>query len=1061
MQGRRALFLPFALSMLLAVQSPVASGTAGRNESGLIASDSARAPVLPERGPSNGIADSLLRAAAAAFAAGETPPQDPRLFWRGEKVLVQITFDVPKAEVVRALSALGGELSAEIGGPYLEAWIPVQRLAALGASRGIVAVRAPTLVNEPTEPSSGQIVTSGSGAYGSEPVGKTNAAAWQATGWSGAGLKVGIIDYFTTSGWSASASAGEVPSAPAGTFCRIGGSACSVWSLGDNHGVAVAETIMDMAPGATLYLAYAQTAADLSAVINYFASQGVKIISRSLTAEFDSAGNGTGALNTVASNAVAAGMAWFNASGNSAAGAYWRGPWRDLDGDGWLEFDSYGDEDLAFYCGFVNGLRWSDWVSSGRTDYDAYIFETPYSSNPEGYGASDQTAGQDPIERPSTSCSSDYDIDYLRVGLWAAGSGTSGDTLEFMTNTAGFDHYQSAYSAGAPIVDSSTLGVMAVGAIDPWNGTTIAPYSSRGPTNDGRMKPELSAASNFSSFIEGSFNGTSAATPVVAGAAALVLQAYPNATPASLMNWLRSSAVVDRGTAGPDNTYGAGELYLPSPPGSVLSSPTVTVTKAGTGSGTVASSPAGISCGSTCSAVFPGLSSVTLTATPAAGSTFVGWSGEGCSGTSTCTVAMTAARGVVATFASTGQVLTVSKSGTGAGTVTSSPAGISCGATCSATFPGGTSVTLAASPTSGSVFSGWSGACAGTGTCSVSMTTSRNVTATFTAVSALTVARTSLNSATGTVTSSPVAISCGSTCSALFATGGTVTLTATPASGSGLYGWSANCTPINATSCTVSMDASKTVTATFQAVRTLAVTKTGLGTVVSNIGGISCGATCSAPYWYGTSVTLTATPASGYRLSSWTNCPSISTDTCTASMTTNRTITANFAQITYALTITKSSVGSGTGTVTSNPTGISCGSTCSRSFAVGTNVTLTATPASGSVFRGWSVNCTPVTATTCTVAMDAAKTVTATFATTRTLTVTKTNGSYGTVTSSPAGINCGSTCAYAYVYGTSVVLTASPVAGRMLTSWTNCPSISGNTCTVSMTTARTVTANFA
>ncbi len=163
----------------------------------------------------------------------------------------------------------------------------------------------------------------------------------------------------------------------------------------------------------------------------------------------------------------------------------------------------------------------------------------------------------------------------------------------------------------------------------------------------------------------------------------------------------------------------------------------LTVTREGTGSGTVASSPAGIDCGATCTFDFDSGTSVTLTATPASGSSFTGWSGSGCSGTSTCTVTMSEARAVNAEFAVVppGQFdLTVSKSGTGAGTVTSSPAGINCGSDCSETLVDGTSVTLTASPASGSSFTAWSGAgCSGTSTCTVVMSEARAVTAQFTA----------------------------------------------------------------------------------------------------------------------------------------------------------------------------------------------------------------------------------------------------------------------------------------------------------------------------------------
>jgi hypothetical protein len=154
----------------------------------------------------------------------------------------------------------------------------------------------------------------------------------------------------------------------------------------------------------------------------------------------------------------------------------------------------------------------------------------------------------------------------------------------------------------------------------------------------------------------------------------------------------------------------------------------VTVAKAGTGSGTVTSSPAGISCGATCSATYEIGSSVTLSPAAATGSTFAGWSGA-CSGTGACTVVANAAKSVTATFTLQRFALNVTKSGRG--TVTSAPAGIACGATCSAAFNYGTSVVLTASPTSTTKFMGWSGDCSGTGTCTLSMTANHAATATF------------------------------------------------------------------------------------------------------------------------------------------------------------------------------------------------------------------------------------------------------------------------------------------------------------------------------------------
>ena len=85
----------------------------------------------------------------------------------------------------------------------------------------------------------------------------------------------------------------------------------------------------------------------------------------------------------------------------------------------------------------------------------------------------------------------------------------------------------------------------------------------------------------------------------------------------------------------------------------------------------------------------------------------------------------------VAGPAPSGYLLTAAKAGNGSGTVTSQPAGIDCGTTCSGNYATGTSVTLSATPASGSTFAGWSGDCSGAATCTVSMTQARTVTATF------------------------------------------------------------------------------------------------------------------------------------------------------------------------------------------------------------------------------------------------------------------------------------------------------------------------------------------
>ncbi|MCW8965751.1 MAG: hypothetical protein OQK82_03560, partial [Candidatus Pacearchaeota archaeon] len=148
------------------------------------------------------------------------------------------------------------------------------------------------------------------------------------------------------------------------------------------------------------------------------------------------------------------------------------------------------------------------------------------------------------------------------------------------------------------------------------------------------------------------------------------------------------------------------------------------------GSGTVTSSPSGINCGSYCAQSYSSATSVTLTANPSTGYTFSSWSGA-CSGSGTCTVSMTSSKNVTANFSRITYNLIVSKSGNGIGTVTSSPNGINCGSYCSKSYNSGTSVTLTADPSSIYSFYGWGGDCSGTGNCTVSMTSSKNVTAYF------------------------------------------------------------------------------------------------------------------------------------------------------------------------------------------------------------------------------------------------------------------------------------------------------------------------------------------
>jgi uncharacterized repeat protein (TIGR01451 family) len=197
----------------------------------------------------------------------------------------------------------------------------------------------------------------------------------------------------------------------------------------------------------------------------------------------------------------------------------------------------------------------------------------------------------------------------------------------------------------------------------------------------------------------------------------------------------------------------------------------LTVTEGGTGTGTVTSAPAGISCPSGCSASFASGTAVTLTATPTNGSVFAGWGAGPCEGTGTCTFTITAATAVVANFTAgtaTNFILTVTEAGTGSGNVTSAPLGINCPDGCSGSFASGTQVTLTETPSEGSVFAGWSGACSGSETCVVTVAAATAVTATFN------------NSSGGVVITIP--------------SGGSTTATTTPG-GTSYYGLIITCAP--------------------------------------------------------------------------------------------------------------------------------------------------------------------------------------------------------------------------------------------------------------------------
>lgn len=258
--------------------------------------------------------------------------------------------------------------------------------------------------------------------------------------------------------------------------------------------------------------------------------------------------------------------------------------------------------------------------------------------------------------------------------------------------------------------------------------------------------------------------------------------------------------------------------------------------------------------------------------------------------------------------------LSVTNQGTGVGTVTSSPSGISCGSTCSASFAAGTAVTLTAQATTGSTFSGWSGACTGSSSsCSVSMDSARSVTANFsTEVTTRTLTLSKSGNGTGSVTSSPSGLSCAMDCngaSSNFSKTATITLTAQASSGSTFAGWGGACSGTG--SCTIAAGTSSaSVTASFTSsasTRLVTLTKagTGSGSVTSTPSGLSCSVDCSstsANFASSAAVSLTAQASSGSTFTGWSGACT-GTGSCTIAAGTNSAdVRANFSGGTNAST---------------------------------------------------------------------------------------------------------------------------------------------------------------
>ena len=559
----RIKMLPGALVIAALVTLAISLGVATPNVYG---GGDDSLPTLPEKPelkyPNLG---SNLDQLVASVEEGETSAKEAAEdapVHQEASVAVTIYLSGNVDDVVKFLEDNGGS-PRNVGEDYIEAYVPVSLLGQVSERTGVIRVRE--IVPPEDNQSAQRVAGHGPPVHGS--------SAWNQAGFSGQGIKVGVIDSNFAFNDFMGLMGTELPSSvqarcytDAGRFTSNVAD-CGNAILGDNHGTLLAEAVMDIAPEASLYIATVWSLGDLQTATDWMVSQGVSVIASGVVFNFDGPGDGTSPfsdspLKTV-DRAVAGGAIWVNGAGNYGQRT-WFGTYSivNVDGTKYVAFNgSDVFNDIALEVGDVITvqLRWEDSWSGANRDFDLLIWDFATSTIVDhSFDPQQGRVGQVPFELLSYQVPRDGR--YAVVVVHEGGS-TPGWIQLTVWGVGSIEHYTESGSIANP-AESSNPGMLAVGAAH-WNKVrTIEHYSSRGPTPDRRVKPDIVGADCGATALRNGFCGTSQAAPHVAGMAALVRQRFPTYTAVQVANYLKEHAD-QRESPDPNNTWGHGFAQLP------------------------------------------------------------------------------------------------------------------------------------------------------------------------------------------------------------------------------------------------------------------------------------------------------------------------------------------------------------------------------------------------------------------------------------------------------------------------------------------------------------------